>query len=80
MGEYTAKLAKRIKEQGSAKGTIGGSGSLLCAEYVSPAAIRNGGQLSSHNIHRTPECILEAGDTVLAAHVGAAFYIICKVV
>lgn len=80
MGEYTAKLAKRIKEQGSAGGSPGGSGNLLCAEYVSPSAIRIGGQLFSHNVRRNPECILEAGDTVLAAHVGSAFYIICKVV
>ena len=39
MGGYTAKLARRIKEQGA-----GGSSPLILAEYVSPSAIRIGGE------------------------------------
>lgn len=74
MGEYTSRLAKRIK----GKETAGER--LLTAEYVSPAAIRIGGELFSHNIHRNPECTAAAGDTVLVAQIGSGFYIICKVV
>ena len=51
MGGYTAKLARRIKEQGA-----GGSSPLILAEYVSPSAIRIGGELFSHNVHGNPQC------------------------
>ena len=74
MGEYTGKLARRIKGQASAGGTI------LTAEYVSPGAVRIGGELFSHSVRRNPDCTVQAGDTVLAAQIGSSFYIICKVV
>ena len=75
MGEYTSKLARKIKDQGVVTG-----GTILVAEYVSPGAIRIGGELFSHSVSRNPECSLTAGDTVLAAQIGSCFYIICKVV
>ena len=73
MGGYTAKLARRIKEQGA-----GGSSPLILAEYVSPSAIRIGGELFSHNVHGYPQCVATAGDTVLAAQIGSSFYVICR--
>ncbi len=75
MGEYTGKLAKKLRSQQAA-----GTGGLLCAEYVSPNAIRIGGQTFSHNIHQNPDCSAQAGDSVLAAQIGTSFYVICKVV
>lgn len=76
MGEYTVKLARRIKENGSG----GEDSSLLCAEYVSASAIRIGGQMFSHNVFHNPECHAQTGDNVLAARIGGAFYVICRVV
>ena len=75
MGEYTGKLARRIKSQAPAAG-----GTILTAEYVSTGAIRIGGELFSHSVRRNPDCTAQAGDTVLAAQIGSSFYIICKVV
>lgn len=75
MGEYTGKLARRIKGQAPATG-----GTVLAAEYVSPGAIRIGGELFSHSVRCNPECMAQAGDTVLAVQIGSSFYIICKVV
>lgn len=75
MGEYTAKLAGRIKNQGGTE-----AGTIRLAEYVSPSAIRIAGQLFSHNVHNNPDCIIQAGDTVLTVQLGASFYVICKVV
>lgn len=77
MGEYTNKLAHEIRRAGSPEA---GTGVLRRAEYVSPAAVRIGGQLFRHNIHQNPECHATAGDSVLVAHIGPAFYVICKVV
>lgn len=77
MGEYTSKLAQKIK---NTKGNDEGIGGIRQAEYVSPTAIRIGGQLFSHNVHRNPQCTVMAGDNVLVAHIGPSFYIICKVV
>ena len=51
MGEYTGKLARKLRNQQAA-----GTGELLCAEYVSPNAIRIGGQTFSHNIYQNPDC------------------------
>lgn len=76
MGEYTGKLARKLKSQASGNG----SGELLCAEYVSTNAIRIGGQIFSHNVYRNPDCSAQAGDQVLAAQIGNSFYVICKVV
>lgn len=75
MEEYIGKLASRIKKQGTDS-----SGSILTAEYVSPTAVRIGGELFSHNVFRNPQCTALAGETVLVAHIGNAFYIICKVI
>ena len=76
MGEYTGKLARKLKDQGAG----GGAGKLLCAEYVSPNAIRLGGHIFSHNVYRNPDCSAQAGDQILAAQIGTSFYVICKVV
>lgn len=77
MGEYAGKLAKRIKESGNNEME---AGVIRCAEYVSPAAIRIGGQLFNHNIYKNPECKAVSGDTVLVGHIGSSFYVMCKVV
>lgn len=77
MGEHTSKLAGRIKRAGSQEE---GTGVLRCAEYVSPAAIRIGGQLFNHNVRCNPGCTAAAGDTVLVTQIGSNFYVICKVV
>ena len=78
MGEYTGKLARRIKGQAAAAS----GGTILMAEYVSPGAIRIGGELFSHSVRCNPAyaAVAETGDTVLAAQIGTSFYIICKVV
>lgn len=76
MGEYVGKLARRMKKQESGSGT----GELLCAEYVSPNAIRIGGQIFSHNVYQNPDCSAQAGDQILVAQIGTSFYVICKVV
>lgn len=76
MGEYTGKLARKLKDQGAG----GGAGELLCAEYVSQNAIRLGGHIFSHNVYRNPNCSAQAGDQILAAQIGTSFYVICKVV
>ena len=75
MGECTGKLARKLRNQQAA-----GTGELLCAEYVSPNAIRIGGQTFSHNIYQNPDCSAQVGDSILAAQIGTSFYIICKVV
>ena len=77
MGEYTSKLAGKLKGIGRQEV---GTGTLRCAEYVSPAALRIGGQLFSHNVKRNPDCTAAVGDSVLVAQIGATFYVICKVV
>ncbi len=77
MGEHTSKLAGRIKRAGIQED---GTGVIRCAEYVSPSAIRIGGQLFSHNVRRNPDCTAAAGDTVLVTQIGSSFYVVCKVV
>lgn len=77
MGKYTSQLAKKIRKSDSQEQ---GTGVIRCADYVSPAAIRIGGHLFSHNIMRNPGCTANPGDTVLVAQIGVCFYIICKVV
>lgn len=77
MGKYTSRLANKIQKSGVQEP---GTGIIRSADYVSPSAIRIGGQLFSHNIMRNPECTANPGDTVLVAQIGPSFYIICKVV
>lgn len=84
MGEYTSRLAQRIK-----RNTLGqGGGQLLTAEYVSASAIRIGGEVFSHGVHVNPDLLISyecgkkavaAGDSVLVANLGTAFYVICKI-
>lgn len=84
MGRHLSDLAERIKRGGGAPAS-----DLLIAEYVSPTAIKIGGETFSHGIAINPDLLLNctecgkktvrAGEVVLVANIGAQFYVICKV-
>ena len=84
MGRYLSDLAERIK-----RGSGAPSSDLFIAEYVSPTAIKVGGETFCHGIATNPDLLLncttcgkkaaKAGDIVLVVGIGAQFYVICKV-